>query len=266
MVKEFPLRVRLDAAMKERSLIGLSYSPWTEKAKWALDHHKLPYSYHEHTMIFGMPLLRWKLRRLTGEVTVPVLIDETVTPVRRLMDSWEIAFHADRIGAGKRLFPESRIKELRRFNELSEKGLSAGRALLCERMRHDPEALREALPPYIPSFVRPPLTFLARIGLNYIVREFETGKKSLAEHESDLREVLKNLRNSLVKGKNYLLDDFSYADIAMAAMLQFVNPVSDTYRPLGAATRRCFTDKKLSSEFSALLKWRDRIYRQHRRG
>jgi len=245
-------------------LIGLSYSPWTEKARWALDHHQLLYRYREHTMIFGMPLLRWRLRRLTGDITVPALIDGTVRPVRRLMDSWEIALHADRIGQSKKLFPESQMKELARWNELSEKGLSAGRALLCARMHDDPEALREALPPYVPKFMRRPLLVVARIGLNYVVREFAVKEKSLSEHEADLGEVIRSLRKSLSKGKTYLLEEFTYADIAMAAMFQFVNPVSEDYRPLGPATRRCFRHEKLSSEIADLLEWRDRIYRQHR--
>jgi glutathione S-transferase len=252
-------------SLKEtKELIGLSYSPWTEKARWALDHHKLPYRYREHTMIFGMPLLRWKLHRFIGEVTVPALIDRSGDQVHRLIDSWEIALHADRIGRSKKLFPESQLAELRRWNELSEEGLSAGRALLCARMRDDPEALREALPPYVPGFMRKPLLFIAWIGLSYVVREFETGKKSLTEHEADLREVLQSLRMSLPKGKNYLFGDFSYADIAMAAMFQFVKPVANEYVPLGPATRRVFHHEKVASEFPDLLEWRDQIYQRHR--
>ena len=45
-----------------RTLYGLSLSPWTERARWALDHHGVAYDYHEHVPMLGEVLLRMKAR------------------------------------------------------------------------------------------------------------------------------------------------------------------------------------------------------------
>lgn len=248
-----------------RELTGLAYSPWTEKARWALDHHHLPYHYREHLMIFDEPFLRWRLRRLHGGVTVPAMIDRVDKTTYRLADSWEIAQHADRLGASDKLFPERYLESIQRYNALSEKALSAGRALLTRRMRDDREALREALPPFIPIFLRRHLLCVARLGLWYIVHGFGTRAKGPIEHEADLREVLLTLRRDLKKaGSDYLLGAFSYADIAMAVTLQFVEPVSDEFKKIGPATRRAWTDPKTAKDFQDLTSWRDRVYTNHR--
>ncbi len=36
-----------------RRLIGLHYSPWTEKARWALDRQRVPYAFEEHLPMLG---------------------------------------------------------------------------------------------------------------------------------------------------------------------------------------------------------------------
>ena len=71
-------------------LYGIAYSPWTMKARWALDHHKIPYRYREHLILFGMPELRWRLKKPFGDITVPLLVNGGGNSV---MDSFEIARH-----------------------------------------------------------------------------------------------------------------------------------------------------------------------------
>src|SRR5687768_11246992 len=105
-----------------RRLIGLSYSPWTEKARWSLDHHGLEYHYREHTILLGSPRLRLQSRRFTGRVTVPALLDEG----RVFGDSHEIARRADEVGSGPTLFPSQEVEEIFRWNLLSERALQAG--------------------------------------------------------------------------------------------------------------------------------------------
>jgi glutathione S-transferase len=65
-------------------------------------------------------------------------------------------------------------------------------------------------------------------------------------------------------GRKYILDGFSFADIAMAATLQMVRPVADNYLAIGPATRDAWTDPELSERFADLLAWRDALYREHR--
>ena len=56
-------------------LYGIAYSPWTAKARWALDHHKIPYRYREHLILFGMPELRWRLKKPFGDYYDRVYFD-----------------------------------------------------------------------------------------------------------------------------------------------------------------------------------------------
>ena len=55
-------------------LVALSYSPWSEKARWALLHHGVPFREIEYVPILGTPWLRWVARRASGRVTVPTLL------------------------------------------------------------------------------------------------------------------------------------------------------------------------------------------------
>src|SRR4051812_46178482 len=89
--------------------IQLPYSPWSERARWALDHHHVPYRAVEHVPMVFEPGLRAVTaaltrsgRRLFEKITVPMLIDEgKVYP-----DSVAIAEHAEQVGSGSPLVPE----------------------------------------------------------------------------------------------------------------------------------------------------------------
>jgi mercuric reductase len=51
---------------------------------------------------------------------------------------------------------------------------------------------------------------------------------------------------------------FSFADITMAASLQFILPVAERFISLGPATREAWTHHGLAAEYPDLLAWRDR--------
>src|SRR5215468_11323456 len=117
-------------------LLGLSYSPWTEKARWALDARRVPYTFRHYQPLLGEPALRLKTRRLAGRVTVPVL---TTSDGRVLADSADIARWAGERGEGPLLFPAEHEATVARFVSLSERALAAGRALSLARMLADHE-------------------------------------------------------------------------------------------------------------------------------
>lgn len=242
-------------------LFGISYSPWTAKARWALDHHKIPYRYREHLILFGMPELRWRLRKFCGDVTVPALVAGNV----RIMDSFEIARHVDVTGSGSPLFPEGALPEIRDINRLSEKALDCARAFTIFRILKDDEAQEEALPGFVPKRLRPWLRWLAPIGARYIATEFNVWRKTATGYEEDYREVLESLRRKLAdSGGAYLLGRFSFADIAGALALQGIEPVNHPTLPMGPATRRIWSHPALAAEYKDLLEWRDLIFSRHR--
>lgn len=247
-----------------RELFGLFYSPWTEKARWALDHHRIPYRYRELLLIFGELTLKLRFRRFSG-VTVPALIDRTQNRTVRLMDSREIASYGDKIGFGTPLFPPEHLEEIKRFNEMSERALEVGRALLMRRLREDRSARLGFLPLFLQGKYSRLFDPVARIGVSHINREFQLSGRSIADDEKDFRGNLLILREALQRsGGRYLLGNFSYADIALSAPLLFVTPPDNSLLPLTPGARLAFTREDLSQKFSDLVSWRDEIYRLHR--
>jgi glutathione S-transferase len=89
-------------------LWSLSYSPWSDQARWALDHCEVEYQRRAYQPLLGEPALRWKLRRLRGPVSVPIL----ELSDRVLTESFDIAQYADRHAAREelRLFPDGKLR------------------------------------------------------------------------------------------------------------------------------------------------------------
>lgn len=251
------------------TLVGLSYSPWTLKARWALDHHAVHYTYREHLPMIGEPILR--LARLAGglrsrtlespfeRVSVPMLFEDGGASHA---DSFNIALLAERTGAGAPLFPEGSLDTIRAFNERSEAALEAARALVIARTVASKEALIEALPPLLPASLRPSLTPIAATGALFLAKKYGSGG-DLAAAEEAFASELDQLQKAL-GGRTYLLDGFSYADITMAVVLQAVSPVSDRWVRLKPATREVWTSPNLTERYRDLITWRDELYQKHR--
>ena len=51
--------------------MGIAVSPYSLKAKWALDHHAIDYQYTQHLLVFGAPYVRMRLRKPFGDFTIP---------------------------------------------------------------------------------------------------------------------------------------------------------------------------------------------------
>ena len=105
---------------------------------------------------------------------------------------------------------------------------------------------------------------IAWLGSAYLLYKYSEQDADDEELESRLRSVLKQLAASLKSSGEYLLGEFSFADIVAATMLQFVEPVENRFIFLGDQTRTCWTEPELAKEFRSLLDWRDSIYQKHR--
>lgn len=242
-------------------LVGEYFSPWTEKARWALDHHRLAHAFREYTPLVDEPWLRFATRNFSRKpATVPVLFDGD----EAWMDSFAIAQHADRKGARPKLFPASRLEAIEAWNEKSERALRAGRALFFTRLSNDAEAQLDFVPSFFPKPVRPYLRRSMGPTLVYLRKKHGVDDAFLARAHDELDAALASLREAL-SGRPHLLDELSYADLAMAVVLQFVKPVDDRHIPLSRAHRRCFTETELARKHGDLLEWRDRLYAAHRR-
>lgn len=241
-------------------LVGEHFSPWTEKARWALEHHGHAYAFREYTPVLDEPWLRFATRNFSRKpATIPVLFDERDT----LTDSFAIAAHADRKGARAKLFPASQLEAIEAWNARSESALRAGRALFFARLERDAEAQLDFVPTFFPKAARPYLRRSMGPTLAYLRKKHGVDDAFLARAHEELDAALVSLREAL-SGRPHLLDELSYADLAMAVVFQFVKPVGDPHVPLSRAHRRCFTEAELAREHGDLLDWRDQLYAEHR--
>jgi glutathione S-transferase len=242
--------------------VVLKTSPWSERAKWALDHHGLAYETVQHTPFLG----EFRLRRLAGgdgkkRVTTPVLVDGD----RVVSDSWDIALYADREGKGVPLVSAERESEIRRWNDVANDAMGASRTLLVPRLLASGPALDSTLPPFFPRWIRPALRPVTRYATRWFSRKYELRLADEDAKVAEIRGALEQLRRALSTSSPYLLGSFSYADIVMAIVLQGVVPVDDRYFPLEPPMRAAWIRDDLAVEFSDLLAWRDLVYERHRK-
>ena len=228
-------------------LIGESFSPWTKKARWALEYCGVVFDYQEYTPTLSEPGLRLRLRQWRGPVSVPVLF-ALGTVIR---GSWDIAQYAGAQAGDNRLGDFSAVSP---WNDLSEAALAEGRTRVVRCIRQDAQALQEALPDVIPHPLRRPLRFLARDAVARLDRKY-----AALVQPGALQRALVATRERLAEvGGVYLLGDFSYADIAMATVVEVIAPVAGM-RALGPATLRCWHDAQLANAFADVVGWRDRL-------
>ncbi|RKH54518.1 glutathione S-transferase C-terminal domain-containing protein [Corallococcus llansteffanensis] len=243
-----------------RTLVGLTSSGWTEKARWALDHHRVAYRFHDY-----VPLIqeRW-LRKYVApgvKASVPLLIDP---PGPATHGSFAIAKRAEELGQGSPLFPPEHLEAIHRWEALSEQVLDVARTYAMPRMLASNGAQAEALPKFVPGALRRLFAPTARMGMRFVMRKHQVPESAEALIESTVVPALERLRAAL-GGRPYLEGTFTYADITAAMMLVFLGPPAARHLPMGPATRAVWTHEGLVARFPDLLAWRDALYDKHRR-
>jgi glutathione S-transferase len=243
-----------------RTLVALHVSPWSERAKWALDHHGLAYTVVEHLPVLG----ERKLRRLVGptkpKATAPVLIaGEEV-----FSESWDIAKYADREGSGAKLIPPQHETTIAQWVALADGAGVAGRSLVIASMLASPRALDENGPPAVPAWLRPLLRPVARQAMQAFARKYELNLDDSEAPTRTVRAAMDALRKGLAVSAPYLLGAFGYADIALASIIQGFSPVADSFLKLGPATRAAWTRPDLATDYADLVAWRDLVYARQR--
>lgn len=229
-------------------LVGESFSPWTKKARWGLEQCQLDYEYEEYIPTLSEPGLRWRIRQWSGKVSVPVLF----VGRRVLRGSWEIVSYANEVSLRA---PLGNMTIIDQWDKLSEAALAEGRTRVVRAVLNNEMALEEALPQFIPKTLRTSLRFLARDAAARLDKKY-----AHLYQPGAIRKALEATRNRLSEsGNDYLLGEFSYADVTMAVVLEVIAPVARVEPPLGPETERCWHDAKLAEEFDDLVQWRDRL-------
>ena len=208
-----------------------------------------------------MPALAARLGMAPSDITLPILLEGDQV----VLDSFDIALHVDsRHGSG--LVPPGTLPEIRHYNLLCDHVLEAWRVLMMEEILKDPQAQEESLPSYVPGILRPPLRFMARMGVRYIQQEFSTGSRSPVVYSSQMIQALIGLDTALERaGGRYLIgDQFTLADILGALAVGGVIPSERMRARMGPAMTRACTQEHLLERFGRLIEWRDRLIRDHR--
>lgn len=242
------------------TLLCLAYSPFSERARWALDHHRIAYRMRNHQPFVGELWLRRQRRDPDGQrATVPALVSEEGL----ISDSWRIVEYADRRGAASPLIPATLRAEVRQLAELTDIGLEHGRAGVTLRLLAQPAALDASLPGPCPDWLRPLLRPVSRYGLRWFAAKYDIKATAQDDQRKGLASVLEQMRARLAGGR-YLLGDFTYADMAVAGLLQCVQPVNERFVPLSRALRPAWCQPELALRFADLVAWRDGLYAAHR--
>jgi len=240
-----------------RALLGAYYSPWTERARWSLDHHGIAYRFEEHVPVMGELALRRRLGAYRGaRATVPVFFDGPNV----ISESIDIVFHADSIGRGAPLVRDR--EATRRYFERVERGLVAMRGRVLASVLTDREAQRESavmVPKSVAGLMRP----FVRASTRFMASKYGVSGRSAGDFEPEMRELLVEIRRAIDDG-SLSTDTFSANHIAAATFLQGVSPVRAPHMQLTQAVRRAWTCEPLAAEFADVLSWRDLLYSQRR--
>ncbi len=193
-----------------------------------------------------------RLRCWSESLTVPLMMTEQET----LFSSWDIGVFAEQHGTGNPLqMADPRVQH---WNRLSDRILELGRIRISLSIRHEPNALKAALP----SGLRwiPGGRMIARQGVNYMLKTYpvDVAEDQLIEQTATL---LAEVRAGLA-GKPYLLEQPSYADLAVASCLQMVRPVAAGIIPLNSDLHSVWAESTLSASFDDLCHWRDETMRE----
>ena len=237
--------------MNSPTLYGIHYSPWSLRARWALDHHGVRYRYREHTPLLGEWLLKWRARGRTGDgpVTVPML----VLPNRVLCDSFDIMAYADEVGGGSPL--RAADAEVSAFVQELEPAYDTARRRVTRRILGDKDALTEAAAGAVPAWLAGPSRPVAALGTRFIARKYGFDPAGVDQLQP-LREALEKVREMLGEGP-FLEESFSAKDIAAACLVGAIRPHASL--GLGPAMQRAWTHEELSESYADLLQWRDEL-------
>lgn len=242
-----------------RRLLCLTYSPWSIRARWALDHHGVQHELEHYVPMLGEAMLRARLRVFRGTVSVPVLFEDDGRAIR---GSKEIARHAEAIapaGGDRSLFPQADAADIERWDGISEAIARAGRALLTPRIERSDEALRESLPRPLRATGLATLSLpVARAAARYIGRKYGADAAHADDDRRAMRIALAEVRAAILAREHLAGERLTYADVSVVASLQFVRPCPALVR-LGPATQACWTDESMAREHEDVLSWRDRL-------
>jgi len=237
-----------------KTLYSIQHSPWSERARWALLHHAIDFREQTHVPLIGEIPLRFKAKKWSGKISVPLFLDEAGAA----QGSLAIAERADQIGKNTILVPQEKRAEIAVFFEEIEQAMNAARERFSRSLSKHPDAVKENAPGFLRAIgMAGPAV---RLGTWFIVRKYEANDGAVDER---IRKGLMHVREA-IGAKSYVSDAFSFADIVGASIVQAIAPFDEKFLSIPPATRKLWRHEAMAAEFSDLIAWRDAVYEKHR--
>lgn len=232
--------------MQPISIWGLRYSPWTERALFALDAKKVPYRFHRYQPILGEIPLKLKSKH-SGRLTVPV----AETEHGWLFDSLEIVRYADRVGAGDPLF--SKLDQS--LEETVRSGLDAARSFTTQRIFASEATLLEYAPPSLPKLLAGPM---AKLGMTLFSRKYALDARNKENDRSALSRAFETVKPWMQSVPDALSTDVLW----VTSLVSGISPHGGIR--MTDNMRAAFTDTEACTKFSWATEWRDAVYDRYR--
>jgi glutathione S-transferase len=195
---------------------------------------------------------------MPASLTLPFLASGGV----RISGSGAIAQWGDAIGNGAKLFPRDVRPAIEEWEAASEQVLDAGRAIFLTRLTQHHDARQRVLPSWASHL---PLAHrLLRWRSKFILRKYGAVQLTESEQLVRIEQQLRRLRDTLKHTNGFLLNTFTFADIAAASMVHYLQPVVHSRVPITLRSRSVWSLSSLASEFSDLIAYRDELYARMR--
>ena len=237
------------------TLHGLSYSPWTERARWALDHHGVAYRWVVHRLYLDERGLRRRARVAPGErASVPLFVEgDTI-----LRDSIDILKHADVVGRGTKLVEDPRALDA--LVAMFEPGLQAMRGRVTAGTIESSACIREHGAEVVPAFMAGLLAPVVVRAARFIGDKYGAVLERDGQNLETIRATLRAARSRIDTTRVPDARSLRAEHILLATFLQGIRPVTAPHIKLGPASRAVWTCEPLLEEAADLLAWRDAVY------
>lgn len=228
------------ASMATLELIELYPSPWSERARWALEWKRVPYARREYQPLAGED----EHRRKTGISTAPVLLaDGDVIGDSDAALDWLETHHPSPplVPADPRLRAQVRAWEVAATETLAP----SARLVMIGRWK------AQGMQPFADHFA-------AKYGWS----EAEEARRGRL-----LRALAADLARAVAASPYLVGDAFTRADLTVASMAATVIGIPpDDLFVLDDSMRAMFGILAADAALAPLVPWRDALYRRHRGG
>ena len=236
-------------------LVGISYSPWTLQVEWALKHKRIEYNFRNYLPLVDELYLQLVLRSRS----VPVLIDRDF----KINQSFAISKYIDYRFPKRSLIighDETKIAEIHQWMESTT---DLGRKILIILLGKNKEGRFESLPDSLPNWFKKVLAPASPMAISRLAMKYDVDLESRDLYNQLLKDRFKEISKKVTEGQ-YILGEFSYADIMVALSLQNLKPVDDEFIRSKPIFRMYATKDYCDEDWAKkLLKYRDFIFENH---